>query len=64
MTTIIGYGEDALTMWALSYSMGEILRQLDDDTAPSEAVVFYRPSGGRGELWWKARRASVRDVTV
>ena len=57
MTTINGYGEDALTMWALSQRIGRILEQLHDDTAPSEAVVFYRPSGGRGERWWKKRGA-------
>lgn len=49
MTTIIGYGEDALTFWALSQRMGDILRQLRDDTPPGDAVVFYRPSCGRGE---------------
>ena len=49
MTTIIGYGEDALTFWALSQRMADILRQLGDDTPPGDAVVFYRPSCGRGE---------------
>jgi hypothetical protein len=49
MTTIIGYGEDALTFWALSQRMADILRQLADDTPPADAVVFYRPSCGRGE---------------
>lgn len=55
MTPIIGYGEDALTMWALSRRMGEILHQLKDHSPPHDAVVFYRPSCGRGERWWKKR---------
>jgi hypothetical protein len=49
MTMIIGYGEDALTFWALSHRMPDILQALDDDTAPNAAVVFFRPSAGRGE---------------
>lgn len=48
MTTIIGYGEDSLTLWALSQRMPEILRTLGDATPPSDAVVFFRPSCGRG----------------
>jgi hypothetical protein len=48
LSTIIGYGEDALTLWALSQRMPEILLQLGDATASSDAIVFYRPSCGRG----------------
>jgi hypothetical protein len=49
MTTIIGYGEDALTLWALSQRMQEILAQLGDNSSPADALVFYRPSCGRGQ---------------
>lgn len=42
-----GYGEDALTLWALTSQMGEILRQLEEETAPEDCDVFYRPSFGR-----------------
>ncbi len=44
---ILGYGEDALTLWALTARLGEVLTQLHDPTAPSGCRVFYRPSFGR-----------------
>lgn len=44
---IHAYGEDALTLWALSQQLSLILQQLDDSTPPNEALVFYRPSFGR-----------------
>jgi len=44
---ILGYGEDFLTFWAVSRNLGEILRQLKDDTNTDDCVVFYRPSFGR-----------------
>jgi hypothetical protein len=44
---IIGYGEDALTLWAITNKLGVILRKLGDDTEPSACKVFYRPSFGR-----------------
>lgn len=44
---IIGYGEDALTMYALSSRLGEVLAELGDESAPDECIVFYRPSFGR-----------------
>jgi hypothetical protein len=47
MTEILGYGEDALTLWALKYRMSEILSKLNDKTSPSDCIVFYRPSFGR-----------------
>jgi hypothetical protein len=45
---IIAYGEDALTLWALKEKLSEILRALNDPSAPSSCQVFYRPSFGRG----------------
>ena len=37
---MFGYGEDALTLWALHERLGELLRQLGDSTPPGETVVF------------------------
>jgi hypothetical protein len=44
---ILGYGEDALTLWALKNRLPEILKQLGDTASQSECLVFYRPSFGR-----------------
>jgi Holliday junction resolvase-like predicted endonuclease len=43
-----GYGEDALTYWALTERMAEILEKLHDGTRAEDATTFYRPSFGRG----------------
>jgi hypothetical protein len=47
MCKIFGYGEDALTFWALNDHLSEILEALKDQTAPSDCLVFFRPSFGR-----------------
>jgi len=47
MCRILGYGEDALTLWALKVRVSDILRALRDQTAPSDCLVFFRPSFGR-----------------
>ncbi len=47
MPTIIAYGEDALTYWALTTQTEPFLRQLGDDSPPEAALVVYRPSFGR-----------------
>ncbi len=44
---IYGYGEDALTLWALKYHLSDILQEFGDKCEPSDCVVFYRPSFGR-----------------
>lgn len=44
---IIGYGEDALTLWAMKNKLDSVLDQLKDKTSPSECKIFYRPSFGR-----------------
>ena len=44
---ILGYGEDALCLWALRHRLITILNQLGDATDRQDAVVFYRPSFGR-----------------
>lgn len=47
MSSIIGYGEDALTYWAITSRLGEILRTLGDKSLPADTIVIYRPSFGR-----------------
>lgn len=47
MRKIFGYGEDALTLWALKDHLSEILNELGDQTDPSDCLVFFRPSFGR-----------------
>lgn len=44
---IIGYGEDALTFWALKHKVSRILNEFHDKTAVSDCLIFYRPSFGR-----------------
>jgi len=47
MVRILGYGEDALTLWALEDRLSDILGVFQDKTSPSDCVIFYRPSFGR-----------------
>lgn len=47
MTKIMGYGEDALTIWALKNKLSIILGAFNDQTDPKDCLVFYRPSFGR-----------------
>ena len=44
---IIGYGEDALTLWALRNRLDTILDTLGDFSDLSKCRVFFRPSFGR-----------------
>lgn len=44
---MLGYGEDALTLWALREQLSKILDGFQDETPQSECLVFYRPSFGR-----------------
>ena len=44
---IVGYGEDALTLWALKHRTSKILEEFQDKTPISECLIFYRPSFGR-----------------
>lgn len=48
MNKILGYGEDALTLWALRHHLAVILERFGDRTDRSECLIFYRPSFGRG----------------
>jgi hypothetical protein len=47
MVKILGYGEDAFTLWALKQHIPDILKRFRDGTAPSDCLIFYRPSFGR-----------------
>jgi len=47
MSQIYCYGEDALTYWAITSQLDKILRPLEDDCSPDEAIIVYRPSFGR-----------------
>jgi hypothetical protein len=47
MCKILGYGEDVLTLWALKRRTSGILKSFHDQTAPSDCLIFYRPSFGR-----------------
>jgi hypothetical protein len=44
---IIGYGEDALTLWVLRQRTSKILEEFPDKTPISECIAFHRPSFGR-----------------
>ena len=47
MSEILGYGEDALTLWALKRHVSTILNHFKDSSSPSDCLAFYRPSFGR-----------------
>jgi hypothetical protein len=47
MSKILGYGEDALTLWVLKQHTSKILDEFQDKTPISECLIFYRPSFGR-----------------
>jgi len=48
LTTLFGYGEDALTLWAVTEKIDLILKKLNDPE-PEFCTVFYRPSFGRDQ---------------
>jgi hypothetical protein len=47
MSNIMGYGEDALTLWALKKQLRKVLDTFKDSTDLRDCLVFYRPSFGR-----------------
>jgi hypothetical protein len=47
LPAVIGYGEDFLTLWALTEHLDLVLKELEDNTVPSDCLVIYRPSFGR-----------------
>ena len=46
---LLGYGEDALTLWAVTERLDLILEELGDNSDPADCTVFYRPSFGRDQ---------------
>ena len=44
---MLGYGEDAFTLWALKNRTADILEAFHDQTNPSDCLIFFRPSFGR-----------------
>src|SRR5690242_6627988 len=44
---IVGYGEDALSLWALKHRLSALLSHLGDDSDLQGILVFLRPSFGR-----------------
>lgn len=51
MQQILGYGEDSLTIWALTKKLKKLLHKIGEKTSRSELVIIYRPSFGRGR-WY------------
>jgi hypothetical protein len=47
MSSILGYGEDAFTLWTLKQHTSIVLKEFQDKTALSDCLIFYRPSFGR-----------------
>ena len=47
MFKVVGYGEDALTLWMLKKNISALLNRFHDTTSPSDCLAFYRPSFGR-----------------
>lgn len=47
MADLWGYGEDVLTLWALTRKLDCVLEQLGDTNRPEDVVAIYRPSFGR-----------------
>lgn len=47
MVKVIGYGEDALTYWALTEQIESVLTKLNDKSHQADCLLFFRPSFGR-----------------
>ena len=47
MVDVIAYGEDGLTLWAISHKLGDILSSIGDKSPESSCRLYYRPSFGR-----------------
>src|SRR6266567_1230758 len=44
---LLGYGEDQLTLWAVTTALPKFLTALTDNTPKPATTVFFRPSFGR-----------------
>jgi len=60
LTKLFGYGEDALTLWAVTNKIDLILRKLNDPE-PEFCTVFYRPSFGRRGLYGEFDAIIITD---
>jgi len=58
---IIGYGEDFLTLWALTRKISDILVQLKDNTDPKSCVLIYKPTFGRAGRNMDRQRAEFGE---
>jgi hypothetical protein len=58
---ITGYGEDFLTLWALTQKTKQVLTQLEDNTDPEQCKLIYRPSFGRAGGSMKDQRAEFGE---
>jgi hypothetical protein len=57
---IFGYGEDGLTLLAISTRLDEVLREVGDQSKACECIVFFRPSFGRKGPSRKFTETSLR----
>src|SRR2546421_12810655 len=56
--TLLGYGEDQLTLWAVTTALSRFLAALSDDTPAAATTVLFRPSFGRNST---RARGSLRS---
>jgi len=42
ISKILGYGEDALTLWALKHHVTDTLKKFENQSASSDCLIFYR----------------------
>jgi len=58
---LFGYGEDFLTLWALTKVTKTILNKLNDETPPDSCKIIYRPSFGRAGGSMENQRAEFGE---
>jgi len=58
---LIGYGEDFLTLYALTKETKTILSKLNDETPPDSCQIIYRPSFGRAGGSMENQRAEFGE---
>ena len=58
---LIGYGEDFLTLWALTKETKTILTKLKDETPIDSCMIIYRPSFGRAGGSMENQRAEFGE---
>ena len=58
---LFGYGEDFLTLWALTKETKTILSKLEDETPLDSCQIIYRPSFGRAGGRMENQRAEFGE---